>query len=114
MDGISEVLRAISSAISQQAAWIRSLQEIRAPTDTKGWILVCSQCSGQIRLGDRNFEDRLKKVNRVLEFLQREKIDVSYIDLRFDEQGVLITPKNILPENWIQIATRFPGETGRT
>jgi len=49
-----------------------------------------------------------------MNFLKREGIKVLYVDLRFDEQGVLIKPTNCDPDHWVAVASRFPEpERGR-
>lgn len=106
---IDEVLKAISLACSQQARWLKSLTELRAPKDSNGWTLRIARHQGVIRLGDGQFSERIGRLGPVMNFLEREKIVTEYVDLRFDQQGVLIRPINCDPSRWVEIARRNMG-----
>jgi len=45
---------------------------------------------------------------------KKEGIEVAYVDLRFDDQGVLIKPANCDPDHWVEVASKYPEpERGR-
>ncbi len=105
---VTEVLKALSLSLAQDVNWIHRLEEIRAPRDARGWILRCAGATGDIYLGGRHFVERVGKISPTLNFLRREGIEVLYVDLRFDDQGVLIKPVNCDPDHWVEIASKYP------
>ena len=106
---VEGILKAVSLACMQQSAWMRSLVEIRAPIDSCGWILRLAGREGEIRLGEGLFSERLGRLGPVYGFLKRERIATVYVDLRFDQQGVLIRPINCDPSRWVRLAEKNPG-----
>lgn len=105
---ITEVLKALSLAVARNAEWVRSLEEIRAPNDARGWMLRCASISGDILVGETNFVERIGQIAPTAEFLKKERIEVSYVDLRFDDQGILIKPVKCDPDHWVEVAARYP------
>lgn len=105
---VTEVLRALSLSLSRNEDWIHSLEEIRAPKDSRGWILRCACTTGDILAGEGHFVERFGQVAPVLKFLRQEGMDVQYVDLRFDDQGVLIKPVHCDPDHWVEVASKFP------
>lgn len=106
-DRVSDVLRALGLALAREEDWTRDLLEIRSSGDAKGWTLKRRSMSAEIILGDRHFVERVGRIEPVLRFLSGERIEVSYVDLRFDEQGVLIRPVNLDPVAWVDRVSRL-------
>ncbi|MCG3199575.1 MAG: FtsQ-type POTRA domain-containing protein [Candidatus Omnitrophica bacterium] len=104
-----EVLRALGLALAREEEWTRDLLEIRASRDARGWVLKRRSMNAEIILGDRHFVERIGRIEPVLRFLSKEQIEVAYVDLRFDEQGILIRPRHLDPVAWVEkVARRSP------
>lgn len=57
-------------------------------------IVLYTQPDGtEIRLGNENLDERLSKFYKIWKIAQDRKMVHEYIDLRFDEQGVVTKPK---------------------
>ncbi len=111
---VREILKALSLSLARKNAWVQSIEELRAPTDSRGWIVQCLSASGGIYVGESNFVERFGRIAPTLSFLDKEGIEVQYVDLRFDDQGVLIKPTNCDPDHWVEVASKFPEpERGR-
>jgi cell division septal protein FtsQ len=106
--GLERVLSAFGLAASREESWVEMMTEVEAADNGYGWVLHCPGRNRQVRLGNRNFIERIGRVEPVWRFLEKEGIETAYIDLRFEEQGVLIKPVNIKSDRWLEIASRYP------
>ena len=106
--GLERVLSAFGLAVSRKESWVRVTTEVETTGSGYGWVLHCPNRNFQVRLGSRNFIERIGRVEPVWSFLEKEGIETAYIDLRFEEQGVLIKPVNIKSDRWLEIVSRYP------
>jgi hypothetical protein len=109
---VTEVLKAVGLALSRGEEWAGKLAELRATADQRGWVLKCRGESGDIVLGDRRFVERVGRVQPVWRFLRATRINVAYLDLRFDGQGVLIKPTNCDAKRWMEVVAHYPPPAG--
>ena len=108
VEGLSEVLTALGLAVSREDDWTKEVLSIESSRDGRGWVLHLTDRMGEIRLGNRRSIERVGTIQPVWRFLVRENLQVHYVDLRFEEQGILVRPRNCAPDAWMEIATRYP------
>lgn len=107
-ESVARLLSAYGVALAREETWTQNVDSFESTGDGRGWALRSSGLAAEIRLGDRNFIERFGLLKGVQGFLEKERLEVAYIDLRFEEQGVLIGKSDLDPARWLEIAARYP------
>jgi hypothetical protein len=113
-ESIARLLSAYGVALAREESWTQTVQAFESLGDGGGWILRCAGRAREIHLGDRNFLERFGALKGAHRFLEREQLEVAYIDLRFEEQGVLIGKSDLDPARWLEIAAKYPAPDSGT
>jgi cell division septal protein FtsQ len=71
--------------------------------DDLGWILHLAGDDVPIRTGSSSIGRRLKSWRTARQQTTRYNFDIAYVDLRFDEQGIVMHPVNLDPVRWNRI-----------
>jgi len=106
--GLGQILSAFGLALSREEEWVRAVESLEWRDDGSRWVFRCRERTGEIRLGDAHFLEKMGLIGPVWRLLVKENMDVAYMDLRFREQGVLIQPVNYDPIRWMETAARYP------
>jgi len=107
-EGFDKVLSAFGLAVSRNENWVGSVRTVALCSDGRGWVFRTGTPGIEIRLGKRDFVERVGLVQPIWRFLRKENLVTQYIDLRFREQGVLIRPTNCDDRHWVELAGRYP------
>jgi len=103
---LTELLSVLKLAIERGEVWTSSLQEIHY-SQTEGWSLKCRSTALEVRVGWERIVKRLAKLEPVWRFLEKESVYAEYLDLRFDEQGVVVGGADCPPDRWVEIAKQY-------
>ncbi len=103
VDGLEEILNTYDILWSRGERWISSIDRFEYSGTLKGWTVICDRVAGEIVLGREGLTQRLGKIDPVWRYLSENGIQVSYIDLRFEQQGVVINPTNIGIQEWMEL-----------
>lgn len=103
VEGLQDILNTYDVLWTRGESWIASIDRFEYSGPLSGWKIVCEEVTEEIRLGSEGLTQRLGKIDPVWKWLTEKKVQVAYIDLRFDQQGVVIKPLNIGVHEWMEL-----------